>query len=326
MSTAVADSAAPARTGIALIVAGVLAMSVNDMLIKFLSGGYALHEIVLIRSLTAMVVITAILASSGGLAQLRSAALGLQALRALCLVLANVTFFMGLAVLPLAEATAIFFVSPLIITLLSAVFLREPVGPRRWAAVLTGFLGVLVVVGPELRGASGAGLATILPGLAALCYAATTILTRRLKDRSGPWAMAFCIQAAFIVTSLAVGLAAGDGKFLDLAGGNGSLEFVLRAWIWPSPRDLGLILLIGAVTGFVSFAVSQAYRLGPAATIAPFEYAYMPFAVVWGIVVFGDLPGRSTWAGLILIAGAGLYVFARENRRGVPVGRPARRA
>jgi S-adenosylmethionine uptake transporter len=326
MTTAFADSPAATRQGIVLLLAGVFCISVNDTLIKVLSGGYPLHEIVLIRSSIGIVIVTCVLLATGGLAQLRTGAPGFQALRALCLVLANVLFFMGLAVLPLAEATAIFFVAPLLITLMSALLLGEPVGPRRIGAVIVGFAGVLVITGPQMKGASGAGYAALLPIAAAFCYASMNILTRRLRGASGPWAMAFYIQLAFILTSVCVGLVAGDGKYLEHVAGLPSLEFVLRAWAWPGTGDLGLLLTIGTMAGFVSFSLSQAYRHASAATVAPFEYAAMPFAVIWGFLVFGDVPDWTTWSGLVLIAGAGVYVFARESRKGQVEGRPGRRA
>lgn len=324
--TTLADSHASARQGIALILAGVFCISINDMLIKFLSGGYALHEIVLFRSAIGILIVTAALLGTGGLAQLRTAFPGLHLLRALFLVLANFFFFMGLAALPLAETTAIFFVAPLLITLMSKILLGEPVGARRIAAVVVGFLGVLVVMGPQMSGAGGAGLAALLPVASAFCYASMNILTRRLRDVSGPWTMAFYIQGAFLVASLAMGLVAGDGRFLGHVAGSPSLEFLLRPWAWPEAADLWPLLLIGVMAGFVSFALSQAYRLASAATVAPLEYAALPFAVLWGAVIFGDVPGWSTWLGLALIGGAGLYVFARESGQGRPPARPGRRA
>ena len=123
--------------GIACAIGAGFFFSVNDVVIKFLSGDYPLHQVVLLRATIGMAVLLGLLAPlSGGFAQLKTRRLGAHLIRGLCVVFANMTFFLGLAVMPLADAVAIFFVSPLVITTFSVVFLGEAVGPRRWIAVV----------------------------------------------------------------------------------------------------------------------------------------------------------------------------------------------
>ena len=143
------DPARASLSGAFWAVGAVVLFSMNDVIMKLMSGDYALHQIVLIRALVGMVFLLAVLVPfTGGIAALRTRRLGMHVVRALCVVFANIFFFLGLAALPLAEAVAIFFVSPLFISVASVVFLRETVGPRRWAAIALGLIGVLIVLRP----------------------------------------------------------------------------------------------------------------------------------------------------------------------------------
>ncbi len=311
------------RAGIAFILLGMLCISVNDMLIKRLSDDYPLHEMMFVRSALAILVSLVIVQFEGGWRILRTERPLLHALRGLLIVMANMTFFTALAVLPLAEATALFFVAPIFITLLSVPLLGEKVGPWRIAAVVVGFIGVLLM----LRPAGGEGnavpgrLTLLLPMLAALFYACMQIMTRRLGVTSKASAMAVYNQAMFIVVCICFWIFAGDGRYADGVE-NGSLRFLLRAWVWPAAGDWPLFLALGALSAVVVYSLTQAYRLARVATIAPFEYVALPLAIFWGWTVFGHLPGPWVVAGIALIVGAGLTVFLRERRRGGPVARP----
>jgi S-adenosylmethionine uptake transporter len=326
MTAAPAPSDSAPRLGIVVILIAMLAISVNDMVIKRLSGDYPLHQMVFIRSAIGIFASLALLHIEGGWRLLKTDRPGLHTLRAALIFFANIIFFAGLAVLPLATATAVFFVAPLFITLLSIPFLGEPVGARRIVAVLVGLLGVGVMMGPGADLGGGPRWALALPVVAALLYAGMQVLTRKLRLGSKASAMAIYIQGMFLVTSLLFYLAVGDGRFAGRVE-NESLVFLLRAWRWPAPEDRGWFLLIGLMSAAIGYCLSQAYRLADAATIAPFEYAALPFAIFWGWLVFGEFPGPHTGLGILLIAGAGLYVFLRERQRDLPLRekRPVRR-
>ncbi len=316
MSTQSAPLPQNGRAAIGLILIGMLFISVNDMLIKALSDRFALHQIVFIRSLIGGAMALVFVRLEGGFHLLRTRRPGLHSFRVLCIVFANLTFFAALAVMPLATATALFFIAPLLITLLSIPVLGERVGPRRLSAVAIGFAGVLVMLAPEIAGAGldGAGWSATLPILAALGYAGMQVMTRKLGGETRASAMSVYIHIGFLSISVLFFLNAGDGRYLDHVE-NESLIFLLRAWIWPDQSELWVFLLIGVLGGCIGYALSQAYRLGDAATVAPFEYVALPLAILWGWIVFDELPGLHVWAGTALIAGAGLYVFAREKAR-----------
>ncbi|HGG04859.1 MAG TPA: DMT family transporter [Aliiroseovarius sp.] len=294
--------------GILSALTASLFFTINDTVIKFLSGEYALHQVVFFRSLIAFLILALVFVPlMGGYQQIRTKRLRLHLLRGAFVVFANLTFFLGLAALPIAETTAIFFVAPLIITAFSVVFLGEYVGPHRWGAVVMGMIGVLVIVRP---GSDSFQLAALLPLAAAFGYAGLHILTRRIGTTDSAVAMAFYIQLVFIVVSLVFGLIFGSGQFT--LSSSASLEFLTRAWGQPAIGDIKLFLLVGIASAVGGFFISQAYKLCEAGPAAPFEYVAMPLSVFWGAVVFNEWPDSMTWIGIVLILSSGLYMAWRE--------------
>lgn len=300
----------PALLGSVSAIVAVICFSINDVAIKFLSGDYALHQVVLIRSIIGSIFLLAVIVPiSGGLPALRTRRLGIHILRGSCVVFANMAFFLGLAALPLAEGVAIFFISPLVITVFSVIFLKEQVGPRRWAAIALGLVGVVIVLRP---GTAAFQLASLLPLMAAFGYAALHMLTRYIGRTETAAAMSFYIQMTFIMVSAGLGLLMGDGKFAGTT--DPSLSFLFRAWVWPPVGDYWVLVLLGVASAFGGFFISQAYRVSEAALVAPFEYIAMPMAIVWGILVFDEWPDGVALAGIALILGSGLYMIWREAR------------
>jgi drug/metabolite transporter (DMT)-like permease len=298
--------------GVLFALAAGLCFSVNDMAMKFLSGSYALHQIVLMRAVVALVLTVAILMPlEGGLALIRTRRPGAHLLRGVCVVFSNMCFFLALAAMPMADAMALFFICPMFITALSVVVLGEKVGPRRWAAVAVGLVGVIVMMRP---GSGAFQLAALLPLAAALSYATLTIVTRRIGGTERAATMTFYITLAFIVVSGAMGIAVGDGRFADQS--DPSLAFLLRGWVWPAPADAALIALAGMLSAVGAWMIAQAYRMCEAGLAAPFEYIALPLAIFWGAVVFDDWPDLFSWTGMALIVGSGLYMLWREALRG----------
>lgn len=292
-------------------VLAVFCFSINDSSIKFLSGEYALHQIVLIRSALGMIVLLAIFVPlSGTFTILKTKRLGFHLLRGLSVVFANLTFFLGISVLPLAEGTAIFFISPMLITVFSVIFLKEKVGPHRWGAVVLGLIGVLIILRP---GTSAFKLAALLPIASAIGYASLHMMTRHIGKTESALTMSFYIQFTFIIICTGFGIVAGDGRF----AGHDSvpLEFLLRAWAPLAQEDWGVFLLIGVASAFGGFLISQAYRIAEAGMVAPFEYAAMPLSIFWGFMIFNVVPGMTTLLGMGLILFSGLYVIWRETVR-----------
>ena len=307
------------RGAIYSILAGMFVITLQDTAVKWLSPDYALHQLMFIRSVLALLITFVLLRFEGGLRLLRTRRPVLHAVRGALMVATNMLFFLAIAAMPLGEAVALFFVAPLFITVMSVVFLNERVGARRWGAVLVGFCGVAVMLRP------GGGVfdwISLLPVGAALGYAGLQMLTRRLGATDKASVMAFYLQVSFIGFSLAVGLAIGDGRFEGT--GSASLDFLFRGWRWPDPGDYWLLGWCGVSSGLGGYLLSQAYRLGEAGLVAPFEYAALPMAVAWGFLLWGDVPDGTAIVGMALILAAGAYVLHRENVRRTRLGRRRR--
>ena len=305
----------PSKSGYAIlfIVLGMFFISVNDMVIKRFSGEYPLHQMVFLRSAIGMFFTLILIRLEGGWRILKTDQPGLHALRAVMVFASNMTYFAALAVLPLPDATALFFIAPIMITVLSIPILGERVGPRRWGAVIAGFCGTLIMV--RAQGSTQGDVSIwiyLLPILAALFYASMQVLTRKLAKTKAS-AMAFYIQITFVLFCGISGLVVGSGQFVDGVE-HPSLVFLLRAWIVPSAADMSYFVLIGILATGVGYCLSQAYRSAPAATVAPFEYVLLPMSIMWGWVIFADWPGLPVWFGSAIIIAAGLYVIWREHK------------
>ncbi len=301
-----------AKTGLIGMGAAFIAVSlfsVNDVVVKLLSGGYALHQMILIRSaLGFLMVMVLILPLTGGFQNFRTKFLGRHIIRGLCVVFANMMFFLGLAALPLAETVALFFISPLLITVFSVIFLGEHVGRHRWGAVFLGLIGVFVMIRP---GTDAFQVASLLPLAAAFGYAALHMMTRKMGSTESAVTLTVYIQITFFVVCLLIGLVIGNGRFATQE--DPSLAFLFRAWAWPLLADAPLFFAIALASAFGGFFISMAYRESEAALIAPVEYIALPLSLLWGYLFFDEWPDRTAMLGMVLIFAAGLYLIWRET-------------
>ncbi|MGH6914499.1 MAG: DMT family transporter [Geminicoccales bacterium] len=289
------ETSGPARAGWQAILAiclGVVCLVVNDALAKWLTAHYGPLQIVFVRNLLAMPMIAAIVLSIGGRAALRSRHLWIHALRALLLVGGSYTFFLGLRALPLAEATSLIFAAPIFITALSVPLLREHVGWRRWAAVAAGFAGVLVIVRP---GAAAFQPASVLVVATAVFYALVMISARWIDRGEDVWTMMFYVV---LFPMLFSGL------------------IVFTAWQTPQLPHLPFFLGMAVFGTLGMTLISQAFRLAPAAIVAPFDYTALIWASLLGWLVWGEIPGVWTYAGAAVIIASGIYIVVRETRNG----------
>lgn len=295
--------------GILCLVGALGALTLSDSIIKWLSPEMALHQITLLRSCFALLLVMVFVQLEGGLVTLHTRRPLLHLLRGSMLVLANMFFFVGLAAMPMAETVVLFYTAPLFICMLSQPVLGEKVGLRRWFVIGLGMIGAIIMLRP---GSDVFQTVSLFPVMAALCYAAMTMMTRKLGLRESAGALTFYIQIAFIVISSLVGIVVGDGAY-DIHD-NSSLTFLLREWYWPSLVQWQLLLLCGLIVACGGYLMSQAYRLGEAPAVAPFEYASLPFALAVGYYLWGDWPDWPAFVGTGLIISSGLVVAYLENR------------
>ena len=298
-----------ASLSIACAIGASVAFSINDITVRSFSATLPLHEVVLFRSLFGLAITLLVFANGKSLVEVfRTRRPGLHVIRGLCVVVANFAFFAGLAALPLAEASAIFFVAPLLITAFSAIILREYVGPRRWFALMIGMVGVLLIVRP---GSVAFQWAVMLPALSAIAYASLHTITRNMGLSESAIAMSAYIQVTFVVVCLAIGLVFGRGQFAGM--GHPSLEFLFRAWTIPTLQDFLMFAVAGACSSTGGYLIGQAYRSSSAGLVAPFEYTALVLAAFWGYAIWGEVPGLLSAFGIVLILFSGVFVAIRES-------------
>ncbi len=292
------------------LLTAVFTFSIQDVIIKWISGNYPVHEIVLIRSCVAIFPILIIAYFGGGLHLLRIRNVVGHLARSFFMFAAYTCFFLALSAMPIAETVSLFFVAPIFITIISAVFLGDRVKLGAWIAVFTGFLGVVVMLKPGSSMVDPAGLLAVL---SALFYAIASTITRKLGKTESGVSLAFSTTVMYIVFSMIVALILNSGSMGNES--HPSLAFLLRAWRLPAQSDLLIFLVVGilAATGF--YFQSQAYRLAKPSKIAPFEYIGVPLSVLWGYLIWKDLLELQSILGMLLIVGSGLYIF--RGKKGV---------
>jgi len=269
----------------------VIAFTLQDAGVKWLLQTLPLPEVLALRSGTVLLLVGLYLAARG---QLRSVArldrpwqvFGRGAL----IVGAFLCYFTALTYMPLADVVAIFFAAPLIQSLLSWPLLGEAVGWRRQLAIVVGFVGVLIMVGP-----AGAiyGWPTLGAVAAAVFYAGAMVWSRALGPRATPVQLTLATNVAF------------------LAVGGALTPFV---WITPGAFDAGLLVAMAALSFGGHIGLATAYKLAPVSIVAPLDYTAMPLAVVLGVVVWGDWPTWGTVAGVPLVIASGAFIVWREHR------------
>ncbi len=287
---------APARTdhpfkGIALILLSTIFLGTSDATSKYLSKTLPSIEITWIRFVVfALIMVPAMLPGSP-LYSLRTERLPLHLLRGAALLGSSLFFISGLRYLPIAEASATGFVSPLFVTALSIIFLSENVGVRRWLATAVGLIGVLIILRP---GTSAFHVAAFFPIVSALCWAFTLIMTRMMSGRE------------HVLTTMTYSSLAGLGIMTAL---------VPSVWVTPSWHDILFGLLVGVASTAGQWIVVLAFRYADASVLAPFSYTQLLWVSTLGFLIFGEVPDVWTVTGAACIVASGLYTAHRERVR-----------
>jgi drug/metabolite transporter (DMT)-like permease len=293
--------------GILCLCAGLGLFSVQDLILKLLSGGYPLSQAMVFRSLVALPLLLLLAARDGGLGSLFTRGTKAMIGRGLVMFVAYAAYYLALPALPLATTVALYFSAPLFIVILSVPMLGETVGWRRGLAVLAGFGGVLVILRP---GDSLFEWAALLPVVSGLSYGLSMIFARQLGTRESAAAMAFWGNFVFLVIATVMALGFGGATAPDM---HPSLAFLMRAWVWPTPLDATLMGGCGIIAALGLTLLTQAYRIADANVVAPFEYSAMLWGILWGWAFFAEWPDAVAWVGITVIMAAGLFVLWRER-------------
>jgi drug/metabolite transporter (DMT)-like permease len=290
---AAAQSALRSSPGKAVLymLGAVTCLSGMDAGIKWLTADYSVPQVAFMRYLVGLLVALAIAARMGGLGTLKTRRPGGHLLRSALNLGTMLTFYYALRLLPLADTFAVGYAAPLFMTVLSVPLLKEKVGPRRWAAVCLGFLGVLVLLQPS---GTGFNAGSMLALTSAFLYALTIITSRQLSATEASHTILFYYSVCVIV---ALGLT--------------------MPWNWTTPpwQDLWLVLTVGLAGSFGQFFLNQAFRYGEVSLLAPLDYTGMIWGVLFGFVLWGDLPTAGVLIGAAIIALCSVYIVRREALR-----------
>jgi drug/metabolite transporter (DMT)-like permease len=295
------SSAGDTVGGIYSKVVAIALFSVMDAIVKALGERYPTLQIMLCCSVVGMLPVLWLMQAAGGWQTLHTRQPLLQLGRVILSFFSLFGFFYLFPLMPLAELYAISFAAPFFMTALAVPLLGERVGWRRWTAVAVGFAGVMIIVRPGTATFHPLSLAVLA---ATFCYALSMVCVRRLSRTDSD-------QTTIMAHSVAtIGLCG-----LIIAGNELGGQPMGALWVWPTAADWLWLIAVGLTGGLAQILVTRAWRLTPAAILAPFDYVAIVFALSLGWLFWREVPTPWLWAGLPLIIGSGLYILHRERVR-----------
>ncbi|UVK40294.1 DMT family transporter [Mesorhizobium sp. AR10] len=296
--------------GIFCLCVGVAVFSLQDALIKDISGAYPVTEAIAIRAIVAMPILLAVVHLDTGVGAIFAESIGFLTVRALIMFGAYGTYYLALPALPLADAVALFFTTPLFILLLAGPYLGERVSWKSLVSVAAGMIGVVIMLRP---GASVFEWAGLLSLFSAALYALSQLMARKVSVTVTAPVMTFYQNGVYLAGALLIA-----GLFMALGiehAAHPSLEFLVRPWTWPTTIDFLKMAACGVIASAGMLLLSQAYRLAPANSVATFEYTGIIWSPLWGLLFFAEVPQSTTVIGAALIVGAGLFALNAGRRK-----------
>ena len=291
------------------ITAAVGVASAQDAIVKSMAGSYPAYETMIIRGLASTPILVVWLALTAGFGALATPLLGWLLLRGFVLAAAYLSFILSIAAMPIANAVAIYFTMPFILSAFSGPLLKEHVPGYRWWAMIAAFIGVLIMSRP---GAASFEPASLLALFSAIGYAAGQMMSRSLSQRVDPIVMGSIQNFVYLVVGVAV------FALVDLVGIHAtehkSLVFLTRSFVWPTLYDAAMLGFMGALATIAMMLFINAYKSAPANFVAPFEYTGMIWAVGYGLLLFGDFPDLWNWLGMAVVVAAGLWMMWKDTR------------
>jgi len=275
--------------GISAMLISIVLFSAMDSIVKWLGGSYPTHQIMFFRCAVAMVPIVVIITMRGGISLLRIQEPFLLSIRCLLGITAMGFAFYAFSLMRLADGLAILHTTPLFMTVLSIMFLKERVGLHRWAAVMAGFIGMTIVVRP---GNSMFESGSFYMLLAAFCISCTTILIRHLSIRSDPVNLTFYFTMSGVVIS--------------------SIAIFFLGWQAPEGRDWAFFIAVGFLGGMAQYLMNVSYRQAQISMVAPLKYLSIGFGGMIAYFVWSELPDLQSLVGISIIIACGLYTLHRE--------------
>ena len=283
--------------------------STQDAIVKSMSGSFSAYETLVLRCAGSYPVLLGMLWHSGGLAALKTPLLGRVLLRSFILCSAYLAFVMAIAAMPIANAVAIYFTMPFFVAGLAGPVLGERVRLHRWLAIISGFIGVIIMVRP------GAGVfepAALLALYSAFGYAYGQMIGRPVAQQVSPLVIATWQNSIYLVVALVLAVIFNSFDFSGVT--HKSLAFLSRPWVWPTAADALILFANGFLAAFGMLLFVNAYKFAESNFVAPFEYSSMIWALGYGLVIFGDFPDAYTGIGGAIVVAAGILMIWRDRQ------------
>ena len=283
-------------------------LAIQDVLIKLVSDELSLFQIQFFRSTIGIAVIIGYQAIIHEPIRLTTAYPLLTVCRGLMFFFGYSAFYFAQSKMPIATMTVLFLVSPFFITLTSIYFFKSQVGYRRWISILIGFVGVVLICQPET---GQFNFYYLIPIIVALSYAFSIIIVKKTADRDTLYQQMILTYLIMGLLSGITGLLFGDGRF-DTAE-NSEVAFIVRSWQFVEIESTFKLFTISVLGSVGLLVLMGAYRVADPAVISPYEYSLLIWMVLLGYLVWGDVPSFNIAIGMVLIVGAGIYIFYRER-------------
>tara|TARA_B100000686_G_scaffold271039_1_gene287594 strand:- start:2278 stop:3222 length:945 start_codon:yes stop_codon:yes gene_type:complete len=294
--------------GIIFILLAMMVFSAQDGIMKYIFNFVSLYEVYLIRTVVSFVLILIFLILTKKPIVFKSHYPFLTFCRVILFFFGFSSFYISLTVLPLGNATALFFVTPFLITIFAHFFLNEEIGPRRWSAVAVGFVGVYVTLNPDF---SNFNYLSLLPILCALCYSLSMIIIKKTSDKDSVYTQTFTFYIGAIIFSLFFYFIIGDGKFNTT--NHPASQFIFREWFVDLENSYLFMVSTGFTATIAFLLLFTAYSIASPAVVSPFEYSILLWSPLIGWIYFKEIPTLNTIIGIIIIVSSGIYIFLREK-------------
>ena len=294
--------------GIVFILIAMIVFSVQDGIMKHIYNFVSLYEIYLIRTVVSFVLILLFLIITKKPIVFKSQYPFLTFLRVILFFFGFSSFYVSLTVLPLGTATALFFVTPFLITIFAHFFLKEEIGLRRWSAVVVGFIGVYVTLNPDF---SNFNYLSLLPILCALCYSLSMIIIKKTSDKDSVYTQTFTFYIGAIIISIIFYFIIGDGKYN--VSDHPASQFIFREWFVDFNSNILLMTATGVTATLAFIFLFTAYSIASPAVVSPFEYSILFWSPLVGWLYFDEIPSLNTVIGILIIVSSGVYIFMREK-------------
>ena len=294
--------------GIILILAAMLIFAVQDSLMKYIYNSVSLYEVYIIRTVISFILVIIFLKILKKPIVFKTHYPLLTLCRVILFFFGFSSFYVSLTIMPLATATALFFVTPFLITIFAKFILKDQIGLRRWIAVIVGFIGVYIILNPNF---DDFDYFSLTPILCAFCYSLSMIIIKKTSEKDNVYQQMFQFYIGATIISIIFYFFIGDGRYNTID--NPAAQFIFREWFSNLEFSLIYMITLGFTAAAAFLLIFSAYRIASPAVISPFEYSILIWSTLSGWIFFNEIPNINTAIGMFLIVVGGIYIFIREK-------------